>query len=252
MSAKRFAILGTGFWARYQLSAWRELGGAACVALYNRTRHKADALAREFAIPAVYDDPRVLMARENLDFVDIITDVNTHADLVHAAAEQGIPVICQKPMAPTLAQAEAMVGACRAAHVPMFVHENWRWQTPIRALKTMLGADPIGRVHRATITMVSGFPVSGNAWMNKSNITFNHRYIVGIKLQNNDILTPLNICFLFTFFRNWTWTDSQTTSTQASTIKWNKLRRKKPAIPESTVRHSISQTSSPMSPAEIK
>ena len=162
MSAKRFAILGTGFWARYQLSAWRELNGAACVAVYNRTRHKAEALAREFDISAVYDDARTLMARESLDFVDIITDVNTHADLVHAAAEHGIPVICQKPMAATLAQAEAMVGACRAAAVPMFVHENWRWQTPIRALRTMLDAGPIGRVHRATITMVSGFPVFKN------------------------------------------------------------------------------------------
>ncbi len=162
MTVKRFAILGTGFWARYQLSAWRELDGAVCVAVYNRTRHKAEALAREFAIPSVYDDARMLLAREKLDFVDIITDVTTHADLVHAVAGQGIPVICQKPMAQTLAQAEAMVGACHDAHVPLFIHENWRWQKPIRALKELLEAGQIGRVHRATITMVSGFPVFKN------------------------------------------------------------------------------------------
>ena len=34
----RFAVFGTGFWARFQLAAWREVGGVECVALYNRTR----------------------------------------------------------------------------------------------------------------------------------------------------------------------------------------------------------------------
>ena len=44
----RLAIFGCGFWARYQLAAWRELPRVEIVALYNRTRSKADALAREF------------------------------------------------------------------------------------------------------------------------------------------------------------------------------------------------------------
>ena len=43
MNPLRFAILGTGFWARYQLAAWRELPGVECVALFNRTRSKAEA-----------------------------------------------------------------------------------------------------------------------------------------------------------------------------------------------------------------
>jgi predicted dehydrogenase len=59
----RFAIAGTGFWSRFQLAAWRELKGAECVALYNRTRGKAEALAREFGIPAVYDDAGEMLRR---------------------------------------------------------------------------------------------------------------------------------------------------------------------------------------------
>ena len=55
MSELRFGVIGTGFWARYQLAAWREVPGARCVALYNRTRAKAEKLAAEFGIPAVYD-----------------------------------------------------------------------------------------------------------------------------------------------------------------------------------------------------
>ena len=71
MKPLRFAALGAGCRARFQLSAWREVGGAECVALYNRTRSKAEALAREMGIPAVYDDAEELLRNEELDFVDI-------------------------------------------------------------------------------------------------------------------------------------------------------------------------------------
>jgi predicted dehydrogenase len=162
MSNMRFAIFGTGFWSRYQLAAWRELDGVECVALYNRTRAKAEALAHEFGVPAVYDDPEELLRTERLDFIDVITDVDTHSRFVHMAAAQRLPVICQKPMAPTYAEAERMVAVCREAGVPYFVHENWRWQTPIRQLKSILDSGQIGRPFRARIAMVSGFPVFAN------------------------------------------------------------------------------------------
>jgi predicted dehydrogenase len=162
MNDLRFAIFGTGFWSRYQLAAWRELGGVECVALYNRTRAKAEALAQAFGVPAVYDDPEDLLRNERLDFIDIITDVDTHSRFVHMAAARRLPVICQKPLAPTYAEAERMVAACRDAGVPFFVHENWRWQTPIRQLKRMLDTGLIGRPFRARIAMVSGFPVFAN------------------------------------------------------------------------------------------
>ena len=158
----RFAILGTGFWARYQLAAWRELPGAECVALYNRTRAKAEALGREFGITAIYDDPAELFARAQIDFGDIITDVGTHARLTRLAAERHIPVICQKPMARTLREAEAMVQACQRRKVPFFVHENFRWQAPIRALAAELKRGAIGRPFRARIDFISGFPVFDN------------------------------------------------------------------------------------------
>jgi predicted dehydrogenase len=55
-----------------------------------------------------------------------------------------------------------MVAVCRQAGVPLFVHENWRWQTPIRALKGVLDAGCIGRVFRARITYANSFPVFDN------------------------------------------------------------------------------------------
>lgn len=166
MSNLRFAIIGTGFWARFQLAAWRELPGVECVAFYNRTRGKADALAREMnvpaVIPAVYDDAEEMFGRERLDFVDIITNVETHSQFVRLAAVHRLPVICQKPMATTLAEAEQMVSACHTAGVPFFIHENWRWQGPIRQVKRLLDEGHIGAPFRARIEFCNSFPVFDN------------------------------------------------------------------------------------------
>lgn len=162
MNHLRFALFGAGFWARAQLAAWGEVEGATCVAIYNRTRAKGEALASAFGVPAVYDDAEALIREVKPDFIDIVTDVDTHARFVHLAAKHGIPVICQKPMAPTLEIAEGMVAACRDAGVPFFVHENWRWQTPIRELHRVLKSGVIGTPFRARIDMISGFPVFVN------------------------------------------------------------------------------------------
>jgi predicted dehydrogenase len=157
----KFAMIGAGFWARYQLAGWRE-AGVECAAIWNRTREKAEALAREFGIPAVYDDPAQMLRDARPDFVDIVTGVETHRELVELAASHVLPVICQKPLAPTLADAEAMDAACRAAGVPLLVNENWRWQTPIRELKRILCSGAIGDIFRARIDFISGFPVFRN------------------------------------------------------------------------------------------
>lgn len=162
MRPLRFAIFGTGFWSRFQLAAWKELDGAECVALCDKSRARAEALGARFGVPRVYDDAEELLGREELDFIDIITDVDTHGRFVRMAAARRLPAICQKPLAPTLAEAEAMVAACREAGVPLLVHENWRWQTAIRQLKRVLTEGTIGTPFRARIDFISGFPVFNN------------------------------------------------------------------------------------------
>ena len=162
MKELRLAGIGTGFWARDQLAAGREVPGARCVALCNRTRAKAELLAKEFGVPTVYDDAEELLQREKPDFLDIITDVDTHSRFVQLAAAHQTPVICQKPLAPSVDEAERMVSVCAAANVPLSVHENWRWQTPIRELKKVLDSGVIGPVFRARIDYCNSFPVFDN------------------------------------------------------------------------------------------
>lgn len=159
----RFAIIGCGFWTKYQLPAWLELEGVEVMALYNRTRSKANELAEEFCPEAnCYDNVESLFANEQLDFVDIITDVNTHEIFTLLAIKYGVPVICQKPMASTLFIANKILSASSDAAIPFYIHENFRWQAPIRKLKQLLESEIIGKPFKARVSFCSAFPVFDN------------------------------------------------------------------------------------------
>jgi predicted dehydrogenase len=163
MKKLKFAIFGTGFWSQFQLGAWQELEGVECVALYNRTIEKADKLAAKFAVPRTYDNPELLLKNEQLDFVDIITDVDTHYKFVKLAVDHGIKnIICQKPMGPDFATAKKMVELCNEAGVNFYIHENYRWERPLRRFKEILESGVIGKPFKARVTFNSGFPVFEN------------------------------------------------------------------------------------------
>jgi predicted dehydrogenase len=114
MEKLKFAVLGCGFWSKFQIGAWSEIKEAELAAVYNRTLPKAQMIAEYFKVPSVYDNADELFRNEKLDFVDIITDVDTHCHFVEMAASYGIKnIICQKPMAPDFATAQRMVAICK-------------------------------------------------------------------------------------------------------------------------------------------
>ena len=162
MKPLRFAVIGTGFWSNYQVAGWKELEGVELVAVYNRSQEKAELLASKFSVGKVYTDANELLAKESLDFVDIITNVETHPQFTELAATKGVNIICQKPMAASAAEARRMVELCRVQGVKLFVHENFRFQAQIRALKQMLSSETIGRAFKAKVSFCSAFPVFDN------------------------------------------------------------------------------------------
>ena len=83
-----FCDLRRWFWAQFQLSAWRELANNQCVAISNPTRSKAEALAKKMEIAGVYSDPAELLEKEQIDFVDIISSVESHYKLAQLAIEK--------------------------------------------------------------------------------------------------------------------------------------------------------------------
>jgi predicted dehydrogenase len=113
-----------------------------------------------FGIRNCYDDPEKLLANHpDIDFIDIITDVDTHARFVALAAANRKPVICQKPMAPSFAEAGNMMKITSEAGVKFYIHENYRWQPQIRRIKQIIDSGAIGKPFRCNSLWNTAFPL---------------------------------------------------------------------------------------------
>src|SRR5688572_28899642 len=122
------ALIGAGYFAKFHAEAWRRIAGAEMTAMADPISGKALEFAKAFGIPRAYESVDQMLAAEHPDFVDIITRPESHLTLTTLAARHGAHVICQKPMAPTFPECEAMCEACEKANVRLLIHENWRWQ----------------------------------------------------------------------------------------------------------------------------
>ena len=156
----RFAVLGCGFFAQNHLHAWNEIDDVELVAVCDIDPEKARAAAARFGGRA-YSDAAELLANEKLDFVDIASTPPSHRPLVELAARHGVAVICQKPMAWTQEDGEAMVQACKSRGLPFMVHENFRWQYPMREVKRILDEGAIGRPFFGRISFRTAHDVYG-------------------------------------------------------------------------------------------
>ena len=150
-------VIGCGFFAANHLAAWEQLDGVRIVAVCDRDSAKAK---RDGA--KSYTDAAAMLAGEKLDFVDIITTVESHRPLVELCASHRVPVICQKPFALDMGDAQAMVDACEKAGVPLMVHENFRWQSPLMAVQDVLESGEIGEPTYARIQFRHAFDIYAN------------------------------------------------------------------------------------------
>src|SRR5687767_5509703 len=106
----RVGLVGAGWVTQHHLHAWAALQGrATVVAIADPALDRAQARAQAFGIGAVHASAQAMLDAEQLDAIDIAAPRELHAPLVRLAAARGLPVLCQKPLAPTLAEAEALV-----------------------------------------------------------------------------------------------------------------------------------------------
>ena len=146
----RGALLGAGNIAlRGHAPQWTGepslAGDVEIVALADLSAANLAAAASLFPQARRYAHADELLANEKVDFCDVCTPPFTHRPLVEAAASRGVHVLCEKPIAPTLADAEAIAHAVRAAGI-VFVpchqyHHSPQWQAVARLLPR------IGRIH---------------------------------------------------------------------------------------------------------
>lgn len=160
------ALIGCGFFAINQMHAWNDVSDAKIVAICDRDPERLKIVGDQFGIERRYTDAQALFADGGIDFVDIATTVSSHRALVELAAAHKVPAICQKPFAKTLDDAKAMVKVCHEAGIPLMVHENFRWQTPIQAVRKALDSGVIGTPFWGRFSFRSGFDVfSGQPYL---------------------------------------------------------------------------------------
>ncbi len=156
----RIGVIGCGFYAQNHLNAWRDLApdGAVLAAVCDIDPAKARSAGETFGVPW-YADVEKMLVSEKLDVVDIVTRQDTHRALAEATIAHGIATIVQKPFAPNWEDATAIVEAARKADVWLAVHENFRYQAPLRAIRKAIDNGAIGEPSWARITFRTGFDV---------------------------------------------------------------------------------------------
>lgn len=151
----RVGMVGAGWVTQHHLAGWARLPDRArVVAIADPNPDAARARADAFSIGQTFASAAKMLEHSELDAVDVATPREFHAEVVRLAAERGLAVLCQKPLAPTLADAQALVaqvdGRCR-----LMVHENWRFRPYYRDLRRWLAEGRIGEVVQGQLTLLS-------------------------------------------------------------------------------------------------
>ena len=97
----------------------------------------------------VYPDHHAMLAAEVLDIVSVVTGDDAHAQIVVDAAEAGVKgILCEKPIATTLADADRMIAATERAGIPLLVNHTRRWMSPWLQVAGLIRDGTIGQVQR--------------------------------------------------------------------------------------------------------
>lgn len=148
MAELKGVCVGGGYFSAYHYEAWERVDGVRIVAAAEANEERGREIRERFGVERVYADYRAMLERERPDFVDVITPPATHREICLAAADLGIPIICQKPLAPTYAEAVELVEQVERHGVRLMVHENFRFQPWHREARRLLDAGAIGdRLH---------------------------------------------------------------------------------------------------------
>jgi predicted dehydrogenase len=148
----RIAIIGTGTRAWAHLAILKSLPGYQVVALADPTPENLDKAATLAPGAKTYTDYKKLLAeRKDIDAVVVIVPSFLHADITVAAFEAGYPVLCEKPMATTVPDANRMIAASQKAGKPLYIGFQKRLVPATRKMKDLVEAGEIGKV-----LMVSG------------------------------------------------------------------------------------------------
>ena len=105
----RFGLVGFGAWGQHHANAIRVTDGAELVAIAARSQNSLDAAKEAYPDVAVYSDFRELVARDDLDFVDVVVPSHLHHEVASAVLQGGKHLLLEKPMGISLDECDDMI-----------------------------------------------------------------------------------------------------------------------------------------------
>ncbi|HEU5198063.1 MAG TPA: Gfo/Idh/MocA family oxidoreductase [Ktedonobacterales bacterium] len=147
-----FAIVGAGMVAHYHAEAIAQTPGAQLVAIHRADPARAAETEARYGVPCE-SSYAALLARSDVEVVCICTPSGLHAEQTMAAASAGKHVLVEKPMALTLADADAMMHACRQSGVLLGVAFQRRTDPGFVAAQSAIAAGALGRLVLGCVTV---------------------------------------------------------------------------------------------------
>jgi predicted dehydrogenase len=141
----RVGVLGAGAWAEFaHLPGFKRDARCKLVAIADPVRERAEAFAEQFGIPHVYDSHEALIAREDLDLVDVCTPSATHFELSWAALQAGKHVLCEKPVAYDYADTLRAAELARSKGVKTKLGFTFRYSPAMQYMKELIEQGWVG------------------------------------------------------------------------------------------------------------
>lgn len=160
-------MVGYGFMARAHSNAWANVSHffetgyrPVLKAAAGRNVSKVRRFAQMFGYESVETDWRALIARADIDAIDICVPNDLHAEIAIAAAEAGKMVLCEKPLARTEAEGLPMVEAVEKAGVPNMVWYNYRRIPAVTLAKQLVADGKLGRIYHYRAQFLQDWTIS--------------------------------------------------------------------------------------------
>ncbi len=160
-------MIGYGFMGRAHSNAWRKVGNffdleyqPVLKAVCARNRAKAADFAGRWGYESIETDWKALVARDDIDAVDICVPNDLHMEIAIAAAKNGKMVLCEKPLARTTKEGEKMVAAIEKAGVPNMVWYNYRWVPAVSLIKQVVASGKLGRIFHYRANFLQDWTIS--------------------------------------------------------------------------------------------
>src|ERR1022692_5119226 len=167
MKQLRIGLVGYGFMGRTHSNAYRKVNNFfdldhQCVlqAVCARDEAKVRAFAEKWGYKSIETDWRKLVAREDIDAIDICTPNNSHAEIAIAAAKAGKMILCEKPLSMNGAEGRKMVAAVEKAKVPNMVWYNYRRVPAVTLAKELIDEGRLGRIFHYRAKFLQDWTIS--------------------------------------------------------------------------------------------